>query len=156
MILLGIDPGTTRAGYGLIQKNNSSYKILAKGLLSCSAPRQADRLAFILNSVTKLITEYRPDRAAVEKLFFTKNTTTGLAVAEARGVIMAVLAREQIPTLELTPNEIKNFLVGNGRADKKEVAKVVNLILKTKLSELDDITDALALAILADNQSLYV
>lgn len=151
MIVLGIDPGTTRAGFSLIESQGSSCRLLASGLLSSESADRTDRLSYILNSLNALIEKYHPDRAAVEKLFFSKNKTTALEVAEARGVIMAVLGLNQIPTLELTPNEVKSFLVGHGQASKQEISRVINLILKQEIKALDDITDAIGLALLAVN-----
>jgi len=154
MIILGIDPGTSRAGYGLIKKENSRLSYLQGGILKSSSKESSSILAEISSDLEKIIAAFRPDLAAVEKLYFLKNKKTGLAVAEARGALLLTLKKNNIPILEFSPTEIKSGLTGNGQADKKEVQKFVELILKQKINELDDTLDALAIALLAANSQI--
>lgn len=151
MTILGIDPGTTRAGYGVIQNIAGGPKFITAGILK--VPKDGDKadiLEAIKKSVTALCAEHRPGIVAVEKLFFAKNRKTALDVAEARGVIL-MAAREAGTTIrEYSPNEVKMAVTGYGSADKKAVLKMVRLILKTPdLKVIDDASDALAIALAA-------
>ncbi|TSC52772.1 MAG: crossover junction endodeoxyribonuclease RuvC [Parcubacteria group bacterium LiPW_41] len=147
MKILGIDPGTVRAGFGIIISENSFLKLASFGVLSENKKTQGDRLCFIRNSLISIIKNEKPDRAVVELLFFSKNQKTALLVSEARGVIIQTLTEYKIPVLELTPNQIKIASTGNGSASKNAVKKMLSLFLKTDLSlVLDDSTDAIAAA----------
>ncbi|OGZ02665.1 MAG: crossover junction endodeoxyribonuclease RuvC [Candidatus Liptonbacteria bacterium RIFOXYC1_FULL_36_8] len=151
MIIIGIDPGTSRAGYGLIKKENGRLSFLAGGILKSSSQNQAEKLLEIQNDLKKIIAKYKPSIAGIEKLYFMKNQKTALAVAEARGVILFTFAASKISILEFDPTEVKSSIAGSGCAGKKEVQKTVELILKEKIKGVDDISDALAIAILASS-----
>lgn len=147
---LGIDPGLTRVGYGLVTKINGRLAYAASGLLPVPTPPQSDQLVRIENELTKLIKKTRPQLIALEKLFFTINKKTGLAVAQARGVIIAAAIRNKIKIVELSPSQIKKAITGNGRADKKDVEKMVKLFIALPPRKMiDDEVDALAAAITA-------
>ena len=118
MIILGIDPGTTRAGFGLIKKTNSVLSFVAGGILATTSPDPAYRLHELTVSLEKIITKHKPDRVGIEKLFFAKNQKTALSVAEARGVILATFAKYNLPITEFAPNEVKQFLTGSGSSNK--------------------------------------
>ena len=151
MIVLGIDPGSTRAGYGIIDftKNSSAGpKFIAAGLLKISSANKNQRLVELRNSFVPIIKKYAPDIAGVEKLYFVKNMKTALEVAQSRGVIMMCIQEKKIPIEEFTPLEIKQGVCGYGTADKKAVTIMVKKILKIDdLNEPDDVYDALGIAL---------
>lgn len=152
MKILGIDPGMAIVGYGLIEYRPEDN---GKLFLSASGSIQTDknisdsrRLLEIYNDLSKIIETYKPDCASVEQLFFFKNQKTIIPVAEARGVILTVLEKYEIPTFSYTPMEVKQVLTGYGRAEKKEVEQMVKIALETEqLPKLDDTVDAIAIAI---------
>ncbi len=148
MTILGLDPGTTRLGYGVI-KTAPGFKYIDCGVIQPETTDRALRLRFISRRLNKLIDRHRPAAAVVEKLYFSKNKTTALAVAEARGVMLLILAGRAIPIMEFTPNEVKKLVAGWGRSDKRGVAQAVKMTLKLPrgLRVMDDATDALALAL---------
>ncbi|MCQ2744631.1 MAG: crossover junction endodeoxyribonuclease RuvC [bacterium] len=152
MKILGIDPGMAIVGYGLIEyksENNGEISLLASG--SIQTDKKLDdskRLLEIYNDLSEIVNKYSPDCASVENLFFFKNQKTVIPVAEARGVILTVLEKFNIPTYSYTPMEVKQILTGYGRADKKEVEQMVKIALnKNNLPKLDDTVDAIAIAI---------
>ncbi len=148
MIILGIDPGSTRIGYGLIEKSGGKLKFIKAGLLKIKAKDKCERLVDLEKSFSVLIKKEKPDQVVMEKLYFVKNQKTGLEVAQSRGVLTLLITKNKIPLLELTPLEIKQGVTGYGMADKKSVAKMVAKILKIdKINDYDDATDALAAAI---------
>ncbi|MBI4085740.1 MAG: crossover junction endodeoxyribonuclease RuvC [Candidatus Liptonbacteria bacterium] len=150
MTILGIDPGTSRIGYGVIKKERGSLKFLDAGILKIKNSGKEHSLAQIKNGVDSLIKKWRPDALAVEKLYFSKNQKTAIGVAQARGVIILAGLEAGMEIREYSPNEIKSGVAGYGFADKKAVAKMVNLILRTpRLKIIDDASDALAIAIFA-------
>ena len=149
MKILGIDPGMAIVGYSLVDYDGESCKLLDSGSIQTpKGEREAARLLEIFNDMTSLVKDFKPDVAAIEKLFFFRNQTTVMPVAHARGVILTVLERFKIPIFEYTPMEVKQVLTGYGRADKKEVEQMVKLSLGTEnLPKLDDTVDAIAIAI---------
>ncbi|HBI25734.1 MAG: Crossover junction endodeoxyribonuclease RuvC [Candidatus Wolfebacteria bacterium GW2011_GWC2_39_22] len=152
MKILGIDPGTTRAGYGIIESQGNSITLLDSGLLSVTAKETAQRLVELANSYRELLRKTNPELVAFEKLFFAKNVKTGMDVAQARGVLLLVTAEAGIPFLELSPSEIKLHIAGNGSADKQAVATMVKRITGLKIiTGPDDVTDAIAIAIVGAN-----
>lgn len=150
MIILGIDPGTTRAGYGLISNDSRQLKFIASGLLKTSSPSaSADTLSEICFHLKNLISEFQPAAVGLEKLYFSKNQKTALAVSEARGALLLTLKDAGIPIYEFDPSEIKAAVTGNGRASKADIISTVKLILgNNNITGLDDTFDALAIAIL--------
>lgn len=155
MIALGIDPGTRRVGYGVVERTGADTAYIAAGILAITATEDIDALAEIKNGIDALIKKYQPDVVAIEKLFFAKNTKTALAVAQARGVILLATKERGVCIKEYTPNEVKSGVAGYGMADKKAVLKMVRLILgKHDLKVIDDASDALALAILSTGDRL--
>jgi len=149
MIILGIDPGTTRVGYAVIKKKDSdNLNLLTCGCLESKNKEQKDRLKEISDLILDLILKYRPEVLAIEKLFFTKNAKTALAVAEARGVI--INSANSLNIREFTPLEIKVAITGYGKAEKEQVKKMACRILKLeKMPKIDDTSDALAIALTA-------
>jgi crossover junction endodeoxyribonuclease RuvC len=150
MKILGIDPGSTRIGYGLIDKNGSDLKFLKAGLLKISSKNKNQRLLDLENSFTELLKKEKPDLVAVEKLYFAKNLKTALEVGQSRGVLILLITKSKLPLIEISPSEAKLIVAGDGRASKDAVAKMVGYCLKIDTArQIDDVTDALALAIAA-------
>ena len=149
MKILGIDPGMAIVGYGLVNAEKNNIELISSG--SIQTDKRLDdslRLLEIYNDLSQIIEKCTPDCASVEQLFFFKNQKTIIPVAEARGVILTVLAKYNIPTFSYTPMEVKQVLTGYGRAEKKEVEQMVKLTLGTNnLPKLDDTIDAIAIAI---------
>ena len=150
MKILGIDPGTGICGFGVIEiKNHSMPRMLDNGVIATPPHTPLpERLLDIYDSLHEIIKLNQPDVISIEKLFFTKNITTGISVAEARGVVLLVARQENLPIYEYTPNEIKKAMTGYGGADKKQMQEMVRLHLKLeKVPQPDDAADALAAAI---------
>lgn len=155
MISLGIDPGTRRIGYGVVECEGGAARYLAAGLFKITSTDDVAALEETKREIDRLITEYKPDVVAIEKIFFSKNQKTAIAVAHARGVILLAVKEHGIAMRECTPNEVKMGVTGFGGADKKAVLKMVRLILnKPGLTVIDDASDALALAIFCGNERL--
>ena len=149
MIILGIDPGLAIVGWGVIEYKNSRFRTVAYGSVQTPAGmRTEERLKLIFEGINGLIEKYRPDAVAVEELFFNTNITTGIRVAEARGVILLCAECAGIKTYEYTPLQVKQAVVGYGRAEKKQVITMVTMLLGLpKPPKPDDTADALAIAI---------
>ena len=149
MKILGIDPGMAIVGYGLIEFDGSKPVLTASGSIQTNKVLpDSKRLLEIYNDLSVVVEKYKPDCASVENLFFFKNQKTVIPVAEARGVILMVLEKYNIPTYNYTPMEVKQVLTGYGRAEKKVVEQMVKIALETdKLPKLDDTVDAIAIAI---------
>lgn len=149
MRILGIDPGIAIVGFGLIESNRGSVRMLQYGAVTTEAGLPlATRLVQIENDMTALIAQLKPDEIAVEELFFSKNITTGIAVAHGRGVILCTAERLGVPIFEYTPMQVKQVVAGYGLADKKQVMDMTKRLLKLKaVPKPDDAADALAIAI---------
>ena len=149
MKILGIDPGMAIVGYGLIDVENSEITLLTSGSIQTDKKlSDSKRLLEIYNDLTTIVEKYKPDCASVEELFFFKNQKTVIPVAEARGVIITVLEKFNVPIYSYTPMEVKQVLTGYGRAEKKEVEQMVKITLNSdNLPKLDDTVDAIAIAI---------
>ena len=149
MIILGIDPGLAIIGWGVIEYRGSHFRTVAYGALRTPAGmRTEERLKMIFDGVTELIDTYHPDAVAVEELFFNTNITTGIRVAEARGVILLCAERAGVAVSEYTPLQVKQAVVGYGRAEKRQVISMVTVLLGLKEPpKPDDTADALAIAI---------
>ena len=149
MKILGIDPGMAIVGSGVIEINNTNIELITSGSIQTDKSlTDSKRLLEIYNDLSQIVERYQPECASVEQLFFFKNQKTIIPVAEARGVILTVLEKYDIPTFSYTPMEVKQVLTGYGRAEKKEVEQMVKVALNTKeLPKLDDTIDAIAIAI---------
>ena len=150
MLILGIDPGLTRTGIGLISINqrNDPELLHYEVIDSTAVSSTSSRLIFLFDRLSALIETYQPMESAMEKLFFQRNITTAMAVSEARGVATLCLARFGLPISEYTPNEVKQSVSGSGRADKKQVQSMVQLLLGlNEVPQPDDAADALAVAL---------
>lgn len=149
MIILGIDPGFAITGYAVIKYENNKFKLLDSGAVNTKAGLPlATRLEAIYDGLSSVITQYNPDFVSVEELFFNQNVKTAINVAQGRGIVLLVAAKNNKEIFEYTPLQVKQAVVGYGRADKKQVQQMVKAILNLKdVPKLDDITDAMAVAI---------
>lgn len=149
MRILGIDPGLATIGWGIIETNGSKHRYVAYGSIETPSKLPVEkRLSQIYFDLTEIINKFSPEAVAVEELFFNTNITTGIRVAEARGVILLCAEHKQIPIFEYTPLQVKQSVVGYGRADKKQVITMVTLLLSLPAPpKPDDTADALAIAI---------
>ncbi len=149
MRILGIDPGLALVGYGLVEENEGSFQKIDYGCIRTSKDLDLPRrLEIIFNDVKLLITKFSPDELALEKLFFCKNVRTALQVGEARGAILTAAVQEKAPIFEYTPLQVKQAVAGYGRAEKRQVQKMVALLLKLpEIPRPDDAADALAIAL---------
>jgi len=149
-LALGIDPGTATTGYGLVRltQDGSLVAVRYGVILTPKESSAPARLEMLYNQLRGLLKKYKPDTAAVEKLFFSRNVTTAIAVGQARGVVMLSLQQAGIEPLEYTPNEVKQAVAGYGSADKKQVQEMVRALLQLdSIPKPDDAADALAVAI---------
>ena len=149
MIILGIDPGLAIVGWGVIEYKNTRFRTIAYGSIQTPAGmRTEERLSKIYDGMQELISTYHPEAVAVEELFFNTNVTTGIRVAEARGVILLAAEQAGLAIQEYTPMQVKKAVVGDGKAEKKQVITMVTMLLGLKESpKPDDTADALAIAI---------
>ena len=149
MVILGIDPGYAIVGYGVVSYDNFKFQPIGYGAITTEAGLPFEqRLMIIDNQMTLLLRKVKPQAISLEKLFFTNNKTTGIAVAEARGVILLRAAKEGVPVYEYTPMQVKQAITGYGRAEKKQVMEMVKLFLNMdKIPRPDDAADALAMAV---------
>jgi crossover junction endodeoxyribonuclease RuvC len=157
-LALGIDPGTATTGFGLVRLEQDGSLVAVKyGVIL--TPKEASapaRLEMLYNDLSDLLKEYKPDTAAVEKLFFSRNVTTAIAVGQARGVVMLCMQQAGIEPFEYTPNEIKQAVAGYGGAQKKQIQEMVRALLQLdSIPKPDDAADALAIAITHLNTRRY-
>ena len=153
MIVLGIDPGTARTGYGLVRRDGSRLVALDFGCLETIPDRELpERLLLIHQAVSELIEEHRPEVVGVERLFFNKNVQTAFAVGQARGVVLLAAAQAELPVYEYGPHEVKMAVTGYGKAPKDQVQRMVQMILGlSAIPHPDDAADALAVAVCLAN-----
>lgn len=148
MRILGIDPGLERVGVGVIDKNGSRLTPVFHGLIQTPRIQLPDRLRLIHEQVLELLETHRPETVATERLLFTVNKTTAMDVSKALGVALLAVSQKGLPWCEYSPPEIKQGVVGNGNADKKQVQFMVTKILGLEQTpKPDDVADALAIAI---------
>ncbi len=148
MVVLGIDPGTARLGYGIVA-DGPVARSLAFGVIETPASvAMSQRLVSLYDGVANLIAEYGPHTVAVEQLFFARNVTTAMSVGQARGVVLLAAARAGVTVAEYTPAEVKQAVVGYGKAEKSQMQEMVRVILGLdRVPQPDDAADALAVAI---------
>jgi crossover junction endodeoxyribonuclease RuvC len=154
MIILGIDPGTAALGYGIVERVGGRLRALDVGCLETSPDLSLGmRLQAIHACVSELIERHAPTLVGVERLFFTKNVQTAIAVSHARGVVLLAAAQHDVEVREATPNEVKSAVAGYGSADKEQVGRMVATILGlADIPRPDDAADALAVAICVANR----
>jgi len=149
MRILGIDPGYAIVGFGVIETDGVRHQLIRCGAINTPAGAPiASRLLQIADDMAELINIFRPEEVAVEELFFSQNVTTGIAVAQARGVLLMTVARAGLSISEYTPSQVKQAVVGYGRAEKKQVMELTKTLLNLQaVPKPDDAADALAVAI---------
>lgn len=149
MTILGVDPGTARIGWGVIEDNGGKITAKAYGCITTDkvdSPEQ--RLAQIYRAYTKLLKTYKPHEVGVEDLYFATNAKTAIAVGQARGVILLATAQAHIPVSSYSPMTVKKTICGSGSAEKAQVGKMVTRLLRLKeIPKPDDTADALAIAV---------
>ena len=149
MRIIGIDPGSVRAGYGIIDFSLSAPSLVTADILDVKSSDKNLRLLDLERSFSRILDEFEPEIMGIEKLYFVKNVKTGMEVAQSRGVLILCALKRGIKIKEFTPLEVKSCLTGYGRADKKAVLKVVLQSLKIKeFKNHDDVSDALAIALI--------
>lgn len=149
MVILGIDPGFDRLGCAILERQKSKDNLIYSACITSDKKTSYEkRLLFLGKEMEKVIRKHKPDIAIMEKLFFSQNQKTAIRVAEARGMIIFLLASKNVPLTELAPSEIKTAITGYGRADKNQIKKMVQAILNIQcLGKIDDETDAIAAAL---------
>jgi crossover junction endodeoxyribonuclease RuvC len=151
MIVLGIDPGLATVGYGLLEskdgrvKNVLGYDCIRTSGKNCTTP---ERLEEIFNRICRIIEDHRPEWIALEQLFFSRNVTSAMGVAEVRGVILLAAQQHRIRVAEYTPNQVKLAITGSGRADKRQMQEMIRRLLDLpEIPKPDDVADGLSVAL---------
>jgi len=149
MRVVGFDPGTATTGYGVVDGKGTRLVHVDHGVISTPAAHHfALRLSTIYDRTSELVRRYDPDVVVIEKLYFSRNVTTGITVAQARGVIAVAAAKAGAPITEFSPLEVKSAVVGYGKATKRQVQEMTKILLNLDdIPRPDDAADALALAI---------
>lgn len=156
MRILGIDPGTTRIGFGVIDTDKRQPTLIEYGIIGGSGKDKWLDYRSISEQLAKIIIAHKPDKAGLERLFFTKNQKTAMSVGEVRGVMILTLALHGVPMVEFTPQQVKQAVSAYGAAGKAQVERMVRLILNIKDPiKPDDAADALAIAICCANTIIY-
>ena len=155
MRILGIDPGYALMGYGVIEQAGSRLKVIDYGSIATDASADMpERLKYLYSSLMDVIAETQPEAAAIEELFYNTNAKTVINVGQARGVAILACVNSGLPVSEYTPLQIKQALVGYGRAEKKQVQQMVKILLNLeKIPKPDDTADALAVAVCHSNSA---
>lgn len=151
MTILGIDPGTATTGFGVIRQIKNQPELVDFGVISTKKTlSDSQRLKILADDLKSLLKKFKPDCVGVEKLFFTTNQKTVMTVSQARGVVLLMCQHQAIPILEFTPLQVKSFICGYGKAEKKQVQYIVQKTFKLKsVPKPDDAADALAIALCA-------
>lgn len=149
MLILGIDPGYAIVGFGLVESQGQRQKLVACGAINTPAGvRLSARLWQIANDLEELIGQFKPDALAIEELFFNNNVTTGIGVAQARGVIIMTAEKMGLPIYEYNPSQVKQAVVGYGKAEKRQVMDMTKRLLGlSAVPKPDDAADAVAIAL---------
>lgn len=149
MTILGIDPGTARAGWGLIEERGGTIRAVSYGCITTDKSDAAEvRLSRVFHAMIRLLTEHKPDSTSVEDLFFSTNAKTAIAVGQARGVILLASAEQRIPVYTYSPVAVKKAVCGVGNASKEQVGRMVTQLLGlSEIPKPDDTADALAIAV---------
>ena len=148
MTILGVDPGLERIGFGVVRREGSRLTVLDYGLIETPRISVPDRVRILHERIVEIIDEHRPDALATERLLFAVNKTTAMDVAKALGVVLLAGSQKGLPWCEYSPPEVKQSVVGNGSADKKQVQFMVTKLLSLpRPPKPDDVADALAIAV---------
>jgi crossover junction endodeoxyribonuclease RuvC len=150
MIVIGIDPGLARLGYGVIEVAEGDVRMVCYGCIETSGKniRASERLLKIYTAVEELLEQYQPSHVSLEKLFFAKNISSAMGVSEVRGIVLLAAEQRAIPVTEYTPNQVKQAITGSGRADKRQMQEMIKRLLRLKeIPYPDDAADALSIAL---------
>jgi crossover junction endodeoxyribonuclease RuvC len=150
MIVLGIDPGLATVGYGILERSGGTTRAIAYDCIRTSGKGKetGERLEEIFCGIDDLLSTYRPSWVAVEKLFFSRNVTSAMAVSEVRGVILLAAQRHGVPVREYTPNQVKLAVTGSGKADKRQMQEMIRRLLRLpEIPKPDDVADGLSVAL---------
>ena len=150
MIVIGVDPGLARLGYGVIEVSRGEIQPICYGIIETSGKdhRASERLLKIYTEIGTIFDKYTPNHISLEKLFFTKNISSAMSVSEVRGIILLAAEQRLIPVTEYTPNQIKQAITGSGRADKRQVQEMIKRLLHlAEIPTPDDAADALSIAL---------
>lgn len=148
--ILGIDPGSRRTGFGVIESGRYHPNYVVSGVIRVEKLSGSEKLTNIFKSIGQIIEQYQPDVLAIEKVFVYKNPNSAIVLGQARGVILCAAALQNVPIMEYTPTQIKNTVVGKGHAGKQQVQYMVQNLLKLTESPQEDAADALAAALCHD------
>lgn len=152
-LILGIDPGSRITGYGLVLSERGQLKHVDNGVIQANADTFVDRLAQIHNGVAEIIAQYRPDQVAIEEVFVNKNVSSAMKLGQARGAAIVAATQVRLPVSEYTATNVKQAVVGTGRADKSQVQTMIKMLLSLPENPLADAADALAIAVCHANSS---
>lgn len=157
MRILGVDPGIATCGYGVVDSSGNLLRMVTYGAVETDKNLAVERrLQLVYEGISELITTYQPDIISVEQLFFNRNVTTAIVVGQARGVILLAASQQGLPIMEYTPLQVKQSVVGYGKATKEQVILMVQRLLALREKpKPDDAADALAMAICALHSSTY-
>jgi len=146
--IIGIDPGTYTTGYGIIDNEGGTTRVVAYGCITNKSKRSSERYLAIYSALLDIIREYKPQHCSIESTFFLKNPKVVMRLGEVRGVLILAAVQEGLEVFEYPPLKVKQSVVGYGKADKNQVGRMVKSILALKeLPKPDDVSDALALAL---------
>lgn len=153
MIIMGIDPGFAITGYGVVKYEGNNFSVVDYGAITTeSSMKLSQRLLILYNDLEKLIEKHKPDAISIEELFFNKNIKTALNVGHGRGVAVLAAVKSGVEIFEYTPLQVKQAVVGYGRAEKSQIQQMVKAILNlSAIPKPDDVADALAIAICHGN-----
>lgn len=149
MVIMGVDPGTARVGWGVVEESKGKLTALAYGCITTEATEKVDqRLLTVYTTFLQILKKYKPDCVSVEDLFFSTNAKTAITVGQARGVILLASAMQKIPVYSYGPGTVKKTITGSGAAAKNQMGKMVTVLLRLKkIPTPDDTADALAIAL---------
>lgn len=154
--IIGVDPGLASTGWGVVDFSGNRLRYIAHGCIETKADRpRSERLFFIYQAIRQVLETYKPVESAIETLYFARNVSSAMAVAEARGVLCMALTQQGLPVMEITPNAIKQAVVGHGAADKKQIQEMIRIILGLEsIPKPDHAADALGAAVCCANTAV--
>ena len=145
--ILGIDPGSRRTGYGIIESEGTRNRWVAHGTVNAGDGDLPERLKTIFNELSEIVTRFQPAETAVEEVFVKLNISSALVLGQARGAAICALAQTGLPVFEYTPARIKQTVAGHGRAEKQQIQQMIKILLKLPDAPATDAADALAVAV---------
>ncbi|ROR98728.1 Holliday junction endonuclease RuvC [Sinobacterium caligoides] len=146
-IILGIDPGSRKTGFGIISSVAGRHEYITSGIIRLPEADLSERLKIIFDSITELIEQYCPQQLSIEQVFMGKNASSALKLGQARGAAIVAAVNQSLPVAEYSARQIKQSVVGSGAADKAQVQHMVKLLLKLPAAPSEDAADALAAAL---------